>query len=237
MINFDEFDMANEGATTHVVPIVAEVPQDIDDADLQANSKLDLAILPLRNVVLFPGMTMPVSIGRDKSMRLVKEAVNRHVPIGVVCQIDSKADNPGQNDLYTMGTVASIIKVLQLPDGGTNVILHGRSSFVLNQITQEEPYLRGTVTLTDIELPRKGDKEFAVVMASVKEITLKILANMGDNGQEMAFALSNIDSPFFMINYLANNIPFEAKQKQQLLEERNLRQRAFMLYSMLRQEE
>ncbi len=237
MINFDEFDMANEGATTHVVPIVAEVPQDIDDADLQANSKLDLAILPLRNVVLFPGMTMPVSIGRDKSMRLVKEAVNRHVPIGVVCQIDSKADNPGQNDLYTMGTMASIIKVLQLPDGGTNVILHGRSSFVLNQITQEEPYLRGTVTLTDIELPRKGDKEFAVVMASVKEITLKILANMGDNGQEMAFALSNIDSPFFMINYLANNIPFEAKQKQQLLEERNLRQRAFMLYSMLRQEE
>ena len=237
MINFDEFDMANEGATTHVVPIVAEVPQDIDDADLQANIKLDLAILPLRNVVLFPCMTMPVSIGRDKSMRLVKEAVNRHVPIGVVCQIDSKADNPGQNDLYTMGTVASIIKVLQLPDGGTNVILHGRSSFVLNQITQEEPYLRGTVTLTDIELPRKGDKEFAVVMASVKEITLKILANMGDNGQEMAFALSNIDSPFFMINYLANNIPFEAKQKQQLLEERNLRQRAFMLYSMLRQEE
>ena len=227
MINFDEFEMANEGATAHVVPIVAEVPQDIDDADLQANSQLELAILPLRNVVLFPGMTMPVSIGRDKSMRLVKEAVNRHVPIGVVCQIDSKAENPGQNDLYGMGTVASIIKVLQLPDGGTNVILHGRSSFVL----------RGKVTLTDVELPRKGDKEFAVVMASIKEITLKMLANMGDGGQEMAFALRNIDSPFFLINYLANNIPFDAQQKQQLLEERNMRQRAFLLYSMLRQEE
>lgn len=237
MINFDEFEMANEGATTHVVPIVAEVPQDIDDSDLQADSQLELAILPLRNVVLFPGMTMPVSIGRDKSMRLIKEAVNRNVPIGVVCQIDSKAENPGQNDLYGMGTVASIIKVLQLPDGGTNVILHGRSCFLLNAITQEEPYLRGTVTLTDIELPRKGDKEFAVVMASIKEITLKILANMGDNGQEMAFAMRNIDSPFFLINYLANNIPFEAQQKQQLLEERNIRQRAFLLYSMLRQEE
>ncbi len=237
MINFDEFEMANEGATAHVVPIVAEVPQDIDDADLQANSTLELAILPLRNVVLFPGMTMPVSIGRDKSMRLIKEASSRSLPIGVVCQIDSKAENPRQNDLYKMGTLASIIKVLQLPDGGTNVILHGRSSFVLNEITQEEPYLRGTVTLTDVELPRKGDKEFAVVMASIKEITLKMLANMGDGGQEMAFAMRNIDSPFFLMNYLANNIPFDSQQKQQLLEERNLRQRAFMLYSMLRQEE
>ena len=237
MINFDEFEMANEGGTTHVMPIFAEVPQDIDDTDLQANSSLELAILPLRNVVLFPGMTMPVSIGRDKSMRLIKEATSKSQPIGVVCQIDSKADNPGQNDLFKMGTLASIIKVLQLPDGGTNVILHGRSSFVLNEITQEEPYLRGKVTLTDVELPRKGDKEFAVVMASIKEITLKMLANMGEGGQEMAFAMRNIDSPFFLMNYLASNIPFEAQQKQQLLEEGNLRQRAFLLYSMLRQEE
>ncbi|MBQ9217408.1 MAG: endopeptidase La [Muribaculaceae bacterium] len=237
MINFDDFEMANEGSTPHMMSIFAEVPQDIDDADLQANAHLELAILPLRNVVLFPGMTMPISIGRDKSLRLVKEAVSKSKPIGVVCQIDSKAENPGQNDLYQMGTVASIIKVLNLPDGGTNVILHGRSSFMLNEITQEEPYLRGSVTLTDVEMPHKGDKEFAVVIASIKEITMKMLANMGDGGQEMAFALRNIDSPFYLMNYLANNIPFEASQKQQLLEERNLRQRAFLLYSMLRQEE
>lgn len=229
--------MANEAGAPRMVPIVAEVQQDIDDADLQANAHMELAILPLRNVVLFPGMTMPISIGREKSMRLINDAMHGHSPIGVVCQIDSKAENPGQNDLYQKGTVASIIKLLELPDGSTNVILHGRSSFILNEITQEEPYLKGTVTLTDVELPRKGDKEFAVVVASIKEITNKMLANMGENGQDMAFAMRNIDNPFFLINYLANNIPFESSQKQQLLEERNMRQRAFMLYSMLRQEE
>ena len=237
MINFDELEMAHEAGAPRMVPIVAEVQQDIDDADLQANTRMELAILPLRNVVLFPGMTMPISIGREKSMRLINDAVKGHTPIGVVCQIDSKADNPGQNDLYQKGTVASIIKLLELPDGSTNVILHGRSSFLLDEITQEDPYLRGTVTITDVELPRKGDKEFAVVVASIKEITNKMLTNMGENGQDMAFAMRNIDNPFFLINYLANNIPFESSQKQQLLEERNLRQRAFMLYTMLRQEE
>lgn len=237
MIKFDDLEMANETGAPRMVPIVAEVQQDIDDADLQANTTMELAILPLRNVVLFTGMTMPISIGREKSMRLINDAMRNHTPIGVVCQIDSKADNPGQNDLYQKGTVASIIKLLELPDGSTNVILHGRSSFQLNEITQEEPYLKGTVTLTEVEFPRKGDKEFAVVVASIKEITNKMLANMGDNGQDMAFAMRNIDNPFFLINYLANNIPFESSQKQKLLEESNLRQRAFMLYSMLRQEE
>ena len=237
MINFEELDVASEGMNPRVVPIVAEVQQDIDDADLQANEKLELAILPMRNTVLFPGMTIPISIGREKSMRLVNEAVKRHVPIAVVCQIDSNADNPGQNDLYQHGTVASIIKVLELPDGGTNVILQGRSGFVLNELTQEEPYLKGVITLTDVEFPAKGDKEFAVVMASIKEITMKMLNNMGDNGRDMAFAVKNIDSPFYLMSFLATNIPFEASQKQQLLEERNLRNRAFMLYSMLRQEE
>lgn len=236
MIQFDDFEMVNEGATTHVMPIFAEVQPDIDDADLQANERLELGILPLRNVVLFPGMTMPISIGREKSMRLINDASKRHVPIGVVCQIDSKAENPGQNDLYCHGTVASIIKVLQLPDDSTNVIVQGRSGFVLNEITQEEPYLRGTVTLTDVEMPPKNDKEFAVVMASIKEITMKMLANMGDHGRDMAFAIKNIDSPFYLMSFLATNIPFDSQQKQQLLEEKNLRKRAFMLYSMLREE-
>lgn len=228
--------MAGENATPHVMPIFAEVQQDIDDSELQADKHLELAILPLRNVVLFPGMTMPISIGRDKSMRLINDAVKHHSPIGVVCQIDSKAEDPGQNDLYKQGTIASIIKVLQLPDESTNVILQGRSGFELNDITQNEPYLKGNVTLTDIEMPLKGDKEFAVLMASIKEITMKMLGNMGDNGRDMAFAIRNIDSPFYLMNFLSTNIPFEAEQKQQLLEERNLRKRAFLLYSMLRQE-
>ena len=236
MIDFDFFDDPQHAAPTRVVSIVAEAQTTLDDTELKANERLELPILAMRNTVLFPGMTMPISIGRDKSMKLVNEAMKSHSPIGVVCQIDSKADDPGQTDLYGHGTVASIVKVLKLPDDSTNVILQGRSSFTLDEITATVPYLRGHVTLCEDTQPEKNDKEFDVLMGSIKEITTRILSSLGENGQDLAFAIRNIDSQVYLINFLASNLPFETQQKQELLELHDTRKRAYKLYTFLRQE-
>ena len=133
----------NEGGA-RVVPIITEIHEVDGGTDLQDNQADDIPILPLRNMVLFPSMTMPVSVGREKSMRLIKDAEESHMSIAVFCQYDSHVEDPMERDLYRFGTIANIIKVLELPDGSTNVILQGRSACQLKQIAQLSPYLRGS---------------------------------------------------------------------------------------------
>ena len=241
MIDFFN-DIDNEGGdgmATHVMPIFAEVHNSPADSDnqLSAEQLANLPILPLRNMVLFPGMALPIVIGRDKSMALVKEAMRSKSHIGVVCQVNSKVDDPQLGDLYRVGVVADIIKVLELPDNSTNVILQGLAVMSLDAITQTEPYLRGHVTKLDDTHPKKSDKEFNVLMQSIKEVTFHMLGNMGNSAQELSFAVKNIDSPFYMIDFLASNVPFEPRQKQLMLEERDVKKRAYMLYSFLTRED
>lgn len=237
---FNDIDNeGGEGMATHVMPIFAEVHSSPADNDNQLNAEqlANLPILPLRNMVLFPGMALPIVIGRDKSMALVKEAMRSKSLIGVVCQVDSKVDDPQLGDLYRVGVVADIIKVLELPDNSTNVILQGRAVMSLDAITQTEPYLRGHVTKLDDTLPKKNDKEFNVLMQSIKEVTFHMLGNMGNSAQELSFAVKNIESPLYMIDFLASNVPFEPRQKQLMLEERDVKKRAYMLYSFLSRED
>ena len=125
---FDNIDNDLNDGGARVVPIITEIHEVNDRLDIQDNRADDIPILPLRNMVLFPTMTMPVSVGREKSMQLIKEAIEQHAPIAVFCQIDSRIDDPAEKDLYHIGTIASVIKVLELPDGSTNVILQGRSA-------------------------------------------------------------------------------------------------------------
>jgi hypothetical protein len=226
-----------ETSNTHVMPIFTEIHENKPGkVVLTDDEQQDLPILPLRNMVLFPGMTMPVAIGRDKSMALINDAQKNKQSIGVICQIDSKVDNPGEKDIYKIGTVAEIIKVLELPDNSTNVILLGRSTFELDAMTSTEPYMRAQVKLLDELEPQKGDREFKVLMSSIKELTNHMLESMGDGAREFAFAIKNIDNPVYLINFLATNIPFESKHKQRLLEEMNVKQRAYMLYAFLTKE-
>jgi ATP-dependent Lon protease len=237
MINFfDDIENEIDDGQTHVMPIFAEIHHEEDDSDLQKAKLDDMPILALRNMVLFSGMTMPVAVGREKSLQLVKDAQKKKIPIGVICQIDSSIEDPTQKDLYTVGTVADIIKVLELPDNSTNVILQGRSSFVLNSITTTSPYMKGSITLIEDVKPAKNDKEFEALVSSIKELTFNMLHNIGDNGRELAFAIKNIDSPIYLMNFLATNIPFEPKQKQLLLEEKDIKKRAYMLFSFLTKE-
>ena len=238
MIDFLEnidAEMSDGGA--RVLPIITEIHEVSDNTDIQDNKADNIPILPLRNMVLFPMMTMPVSVGREKSMQLIQEAEKNHTSIAVFCQYDSHVEDPTERDLYRYGTIATIIKVLELPDGSTNVILQGRSACQLNKVMQLSPYLRGSVTLVEDRLPLAGDKEFEILMQSIAEVTLRMLRNMDSNGRELAFAMKNIDNPVYLINFLATNIAFDPDQKQHMLEERDVKKRAYLLYSLLTREE
>ena len=238
MIDFlDSIDADMNDGGARVVPIITEIHEVSDGFEIQDNKAEDIPILPLRNMVLFPSMTMPVSVGREKSMRLIKEAEDSHSPIAVICQYDSHVEDPAEKDLYRYGTIASIIKVLELPDGSTNVILQGRSAFKLERVTSLTPYLRGSVSLVEEKPPLAGDKEFEILMQSIVEVTLRMLRNMGTNGRDLAFAMKNIDNPMYLMNFLATNIAFEPDQKQHMLEERDIKKRGYLLYSMLMREE
>ena len=216
-------EMSDNGA--HVVPIITEIHEVNDGTGIQDNKADDIPILPLRNMVLFPSMTMPVSVGREKSMKLIKDAEESHGAIAVFCQFDSHVEDPMERDLYRYGTIANIIKVLELPDGSTNVILQGRSACELEQIAQVSPYLRGAIHLVEEKLPLAGDKEFEMLMQSIAEVTMRMLRNMGNNGRELAFAMKNIDNPVYLMNFLATNIAFDSDQKQHMLEERDIKKR------------
>jgi ATP-dependent Lon protease len=238
MIDFiDKLDNdLNEGGA-RVVPIITEIHEVGDNTDIHDNKADDIPILPLRNMVLFPSMTMPVSVGREKSLRLIKDAEQGHSSIAVFCQFDSHVEDPVERDLYRFGTIATIIKVLELPDGSTNVILQGRSACQLGQVASVSPYLRGSVSLVEDKLPLAGDKEFEMLMQSIAEVTLRMLRNMGNNGRDLAFAMKNIDNPMYLINFLATNIAFDSDQKQHMLEERDVKKRGYLLYQLLTREE
>jgi len=227
-------DMSDSAA--QVVPIITEIHNTSDNIDLQITADIELPILPLRNMVLFPMMTMPVSVGREKSMALIRDAIKQHKPIAVFCQLDSHIEDPSEKDLYRHGTLATIIKELELPDGSTNVILQGRAACELNEITVTTPYLMGHVTKIEETPPETSDKEFKVLMQTIVEQTIRMLHNLGDGGRELAFAMKNIEDPLYLMNFLATNIAFSPDKKQRMLEERDLKARGYMLYSMLSRE-
>ena len=237
MINYFK-DLEDEpNAAPSIVPIVTDLQVGEDEDGKPSDAELDdMPILCLRNLVLFPNVTMPVAVGRPKSLNLIREAQKKKKPIGVVCQLDANVEDPDYNDLCKVGVFADIIKVLELPDDSTNVILQGRGRFVLNSITENTPYLKGSVTPFPEEMPEEKDQEFSVLVNSLRDLTVKILQTLGDEGKEMYFAVKNIDNPFYFINFLSANFPFEQNVKQKLLEEKSMKKRAYSLYAELSKE-
>ncbi|MDY5205694.1 MAG: endopeptidase La, partial [Sodaliphilus sp.] len=235
---FNDLDTDIQAETApQIGTIFAEIKADpLGNTNVGAEEMTDMPILTLRNMVLFPEMTMPVAIGRPQSLSLINETKRLSRPIAVVCQMDSKVDNPGFDDLYKVGTVADIIKVLELPDNTTNVILRGRSPFKLNSIHATEPYLRGSITTLEEIRPIAKDKEFRVLMSSIKDVTHQILKTLGEGANELAFAVKNIDSNEYLINFLTTNMPFEPHKKQEMLEERDVKKRAYLLFAALSKE-
>ena len=234
MINFfNDFDSEPNDETPHIMPIFTEIKGEEGESANEVIDVNNMPILALRNMVLFPGITLPVAVGRSKSLSLIQEAQKNKSRIGVVCQVNGKTEDPGFDDLYHYGVIADIIKIFELPDNTTNVLLQGRSCFKLKSIVTQEPYLKGIVELSDEVQPAEDDKEFDALMISLRELTFDILKNMGEGAKELAFAIRNIDNPLYLINFLAVNCPIEPSAKQEMLEEKDLKQRAYKLYSIL----
>lgn len=234
MINFfNDFDNEPSDETPHIMPIFTEIKGGDGEGADEVIDVNNMPILALRNMVLFPGITLPVAVGRSKSLKLIQEAQENKSQIGVVCQVNGKTEDPGFDDLHHYGVVADIIKIFELPDNTTNVLLQGRSCFELKSITVQNPYLKGVVELSEEIQPAEDDKEFDALMISLRELTFDILKNMGDGAKELAFAIKNIDNPLYLINFLSVNCPIEPSVKQEMLEERIIKQRAYKLYSIL----
>ncbi|MFM2018683.1 MAG: endopeptidase La, partial [Bacteroidota bacterium] len=195
-----------------------------------------LPILPLRNTVLFPGVVIPITVGRDKSIRLIKDANKGNRTIGVVAQINDAEEDPKFDQLHKVGTIAHILKMLRMPDGNTTVILQGKRRFQLGQETQHDPYMKATITPFPDEQPAKSDKEFAAVISSVKDLALKIVANNPQIPQEAQFAIKNIESPGFLVNFISSNLTASAAEKQGILEVGNLKDRATEVLKQLTKE-
>lgn len=196
----------------------------------------ELPILPLRNNVLFPGVVIPITVGRDKSIRLIQDAGKGDKIIGVVSQINQEDESPELKDLYTVGTVAQIIRTLKMPDGSTTVIIQGKRRFKLLSEVQSEPYLRAKVKFLKDKKYDKKSQEMEALFESIKENALEIIKNSPNIPSEASFAIGNIDSPTFLVNFICSNMNADVEKKQELLEELDLKKRSFMVLEHLTME-
>ncbi len=193
----------------------------------------DLPILPLRNNVLFPGVMIPITVGRDKSLRLLNDANKGKKIIGVVSQINQEEENPSFSDLHNVGTVAQIVRMLKMPDGSSTVIIQGKRRFEITEPYQTEPYMRAKVKFLE-ELPLEGDKkEMDLLYRTIKDLALQIIKDSPNIPSEAAFAIGNIESPAFMVNFISSNMNADVNKKQELLQELDFQKRARLVVEHL----
>ena len=195
-----------------------------------------LPILPLRNMVLFPGVFMPVSVGRKSSLKLVREAEKKNSYIAVVCQKVAETETPLFEDLHTIGTVAKIVRVLEMPDQTTTVILQGSTRMELKEITDTTPYLKGRIATLNEELPEKNDKEFHALVEACKDLTVRYIKSSDMFPQDSAFAIKNITNPMFLVDFICTNLPLKKDEKIELLRIDSLRARTYRLLEILNRE-
>ena len=191
-----------------------------------------LPILPLRNTVLFPGVVIPITVGRDKSISLIQDANKSDKIIGVISQTDDTVEDPNKDQLFEVGTVARILKIFKMPDGNTTAIIQGKKRFKLLEITEHEPYLRATVEKYDVSKVPK-DAKFNALVDSIKDMALRIIEQSPNIPSEASFAIKNIESNSFLINFIASNMNAEVVQKQDVLKETSCRKRAQILLRLL----
>jgi ATP-dependent Lon protease len=228
--------LASEGeqSESEFFPIISDEDQDSIE---KFNFPDLLPILPLRNMVLFPGVVIPISVGRDKSLRLIKEAFKNDKIIGTVAQIDPSIEEPKSDDLHRYGTVASIMKILEMPDNSTTVIIQGKRRFTVKEYLSEEPYFTAYVSPLEEIMPlEEQSEEFEALVGSIKDLSMRIIKLSPNIPSEAVFAIKNIDNPFFLINFICANSELKVNVKQSLLEEANLYQRSIKLLELLTKE-
>ena len=230
LVNPYQLDTIDEEA--EFIPLISEDEGQPEVSDIPTS----LPILALRNTVLFPGVVLPVTIGREKSVRLIRNLSKKHRLIGAVSQIDAKIDDPEPKDLFSLGTVARVLKVLEMPDGSTSVILQGVHRFRVEQYTSTEPFFMAAVKVLVDEPTDEKDSEFKALISSIKDFSLKIITLSPNMAQEASFAIKNIDNNYFLINFICSNIELPANEKQMLLEKNDLKSRSIKLLEFLSRE-
>jgi len=220
---FDNIDLQGLDEDAELIPLLT--PEDEEEMNRESLPET-LPVLPLRNTVLFPGVVIPITAGRDKSINLIKDANNGTKTIGVVSQKDEGVENPGPEDINTVGTVARILRVLQMPDGNTTVIIQGKKRFKIDAVLTEKPYITAKVSEANEERPDEQGSEFVAIIDSIKELAFKIIKDNPNIPSEATFAIKNIQSNSFLINFVSSNLNLGVKEKQQLLEIANLQERA-----------
>ena len=220
-------------ADTEYIPLFS--PEDerrMNDAQLPE----ELPIMALRNAVLFPGVVIPITVGRNKTIRLVKDAYKKGMDIGVITQRDANVEEPYQADLFEIGTIAQVMKTLQMPDGNTTVIIQGKRRFRLEEITETEPYLKGRVTPFGGNQIVPRDRQFKALIQSVKDMAMQIVQKSGAVPFEATFAIRNIESPWFMVNFIGSNLVANMEDRQKLLEIEDITAFATALLELLNKE-
>ena len=216
-----------------IVPIIADGEDgDLEDVDVPDS----IPILSLRNTVLFPGVVLPISIGRPRSVQLIKDAYRTDKIVGTVAQKDPDIENPLFEDLHNIGTIGQIVKLLEMPDGSTTAIIQGRKRMVLNELYQHNPYFIARVrTIPEIK-PEFPSKDFDAIVGSLKDLSLKIIKINPNISPEASFAIKNIENNTYLINFICSNTDIKVQDKQRLLEINSIRDRGFMLLEFLVQE-
>ena len=215
------------------IPLISDEDEDVlDKSDVPEL----LPVLPLRNTVLFPGVIIPITVGREKSIRLIREYYKKNKIIGTIAQNDPDIDDPQIGDLFQIGTVAQIIKILEMPDETTSIIIQGKKRFQVDSFVSEEPYfVAKTTALSDVK-PEAKDREFEAIVGSLKDLSLRIIKLSSNIPPEASFAVRNIESSSFLINFICSNSDVELKDKQELLQESNLKTRGTSLLKHLSKE-
>ena len=223
IVSFDNLSAQDFDSEAELIPLLTSE----DEAEMRNEELPDsLPILPLRNTVLFPGVVIPISAGRDKSILLINEANAGNKIIGVVAQKNEADEDPTKNEIHKVGTVAQIIRVLKMPDGTITVILQGKKRFEIDEVIAEAPYLRAKIKEIAEEQPIKKDSEFPTIIESIKELAIKIITESPNIPTEATFAIKNIESQSFLINFVSSNMNLLVEEKQNLLSINNLKDRA-----------
>ncbi|GEP52567.1 Lon protease [Flavobacterium noncentrifugens] len=223
ILTIDNLSLQEFDSEAELIPLLTpEDEEEMNNEELPAS----LPILPLRNTVLFPGVVIPISAGRDKSIKLINDANAGDKIIGVVAQQNEEDEDPTKNDIHRIGTVARILRVLKMPDGNITVILQGKKRFEIDSVIEEVPYLRASIKEVQEKRPGKHDTEFLAILDSIKELAIQIIKESPNIPTEATFAIKNIESQSFLINFVSSNMNLTVKEKQDLLAINALKERA-----------
>lgn len=208
-----------------------------DDSKIESKSGDTLPLLALRNVVLYPNVVLPITVGRKKSLRVVRDAYKNSTEIIAVTQHDVRVEEPGLNDIYTYGTVARVVRILEMPDGSTSVILHGKKRARIDSVRQNKLYPTANITLVDDIVPSEGNREFHALIEAIKELAIHIAKTSSDiPEEEMTFAIRNLEEPVALINYICANFPLKIDVKARLLALDDVQERGYQLLDVLTSE-